>query len=122
MGYWRCWRCWRCWRIAHGGSAEKQRAPVERAGVQLFLDPEQLVVLGHAVRWRGGTGLDLAGGEPHGQIRDGGVFRLAAAVAGDAPVAVASGQVDGGNRLGQRADLVDLDEDGVGYALVDAAP
>ena len=36
-------------------------------------------------------------------------------------VAVAMGQLDGVDRLGQRADLVDLDEDAVGDPLVDAA-
>jgi len=32
------------------------------------------------------------------------------------------GQLDGRNRLGQRADLVDLDENAIGDVLVDAAP
>ncbi len=56
-----------------------------------------------------------------GQVGDGRVFGLAAAVAGDAGVAVAVGQLDRVDRLGQRADLVDLDQDAVGDALVDAA-
>ena len=36
-------------------------------------------------------------------------------------IARALGHVDGGERLGQRADLVGLDEDGVGDVLVDPA-
>ena len=48
------------------------------------------------------------------------VFGLARAVADDGGVAGALGHLDGGEGLGQRADLVDLDQDRVGNALVDA--
>src|SRR5688500_20057866 len=85
----------------------KQRAGVERAGVELFFDAEELVVLGHAVAAAGGAGFDLAGAEADGEVGDGAVFGLAAAVAGNAGVAVAVSQVNGGDRLGERADLVD---------------
>ncbi len=49
-----------------------------------------------------------------------GVFGLAAAVADDAGVAEAAGQLDGFEGLADRADLVDLDEDGVGDLLLDS--
>ena len=39
----------------------------------------------------------------------------------DRGVAVAAGELDGVEGLGDGADLVDLDEDGVGDAFVDAA-
>ena len=55
------------------------------------------------------------------QVGDRGVLGLARAVAHHAAVAVPMGQVDGVERLGQRADLVHLDQEGVGGALVDAA-
>ena len=42
------------------------------------------------------------------------------AVGDDGAVARALGQLDGLERLGQRADLVDLDEDRVGEPLADA--
>ena len=42
------------------------------------------------------------------------------AVADDGGVAGALGHLDGGEGFGQRADLVDLDQDRVGDALVDA--
>ena len=56
----------------------------------------------------------------HGQVGDGGVFGLAGAVGDDGGVAGAVGHLDGVQGLGQGADLVDLDEDGVGDAQLDA--
>jgi hypothetical protein len=56
-----------------------------------------------------------------GQVGDGGVFGLAAAVAGHRGVAVAVGQLNRVDRFGQRTDLVHLDQDAVGDAFVDAA-
>ena len=59
----------------------------------------------------GRTGLDLAAVGGHGQVGDGGVLGLARAVRHDARVGGPGGQVHGVERLGQRADLVDLDQD-----------
>src|SRR5690606_28275482 len=87
---------------------------------QVFLDPQQLVVLGHAVRARERTCLDLAGVRAHGDVGDGGVLGFARAVADDGRVVGALGHLDGGEGFRERADLVDLDEDRVGDALVDA--
>ena len=80
--------------------------------LQLLLDADELVVLGHAVGPAGGAGLDLAGVAGHGQIGDGHVLGLAGAVAHDAGVAGLLGHLDGLERLGERADLVHLDENG----------
>src|SRR5690606_28790688 len=63
----------------------------------------------------------LPGAQGHRQVGDRHVLGLAAAVAGDARIAVAAGQFDRFDRLGQRADLVDLDQDAVADSLVDAA-
>ena len=56
----------------------------------------------------------------HRDVRDGRVFGLAGAMADDGGVVVVLGQLDGVERLGERADLVDLDEDRVGRAGVNA--
>jgi hypothetical protein len=48
------------------------------------------------------------------------VLGLARAVADDGRVVGALGHLDGGEGLGQRADLVDLDQDRVGDVLLDA--
>ena len=89
-------------------------------GAQFFVNPKKLVVFGNAVAAAGSTGLDLADAGGDCQIGDGVVFGFAGAVAHHSGVAVAFGQVDRFERLGQRADLVDLDQDRVGTALFDA--
>ncbi len=55
------------------------------------------------------------------KIGDRRVFGFTAAMAGNAAVAIAMGQLNRLNRFGQRSDLVDLDQDAVGDAFVDAA-
>src|ERR1019366_9575497 len=54
--------------------------------VQLLLDPQQLVVLGHPLGPSGGTALDLATVGRHGQVGDGRVLGLTRAVAHHAGV------------------------------------
>ena len=56
----------------------------------------------------------------YGEVGDEGVFGFAGAVADDAGVAEAAGQFDGFEGLGDGADLVDLDQDGVGDLLLDS--
>ena len=56
----------------------------------------------------------------HGDVGDGRVFGFAGAMADDGGVVVVLGQFDGVERLGERADLVDLDEDRVGRAGINA--
>ena len=64
---------------------ERGPARVARHGIDLLLDAEELVVFGDAVGARGGSGLDLPAARGHGQVGDGDVFRLAAAVAQRSP-------------------------------------
>ena len=52
-------------------------------------------------------------------VGDGRVFRLAGAVAHDRRVTAAAGHLHRIQRLAQRANLVDLDQDAVGHPLVD---
>ena len=73
-----------------------------------------------AVGAAGRAGLDLAGVDGDGDIGNGGVLGLAGAVGDDRRVACAVGHLDSVEGLGQGADLVDLDEDCVGGAQLDA--
>ena len=66
------------------------------------------------------AGLDLPAVGGDGEIGDGGIFRLARAVRHHRGVAGLVRHLDGGQRLGQRADLVDLDQDRIGDAVLDA--
>ena len=99
----------------------EQRTAVYRAVAQNLFDPEQLVVFRHTVGTRGRAGLDLAGAQCNRQVGNGRIFGLAAAVARNRRVAVPLGQLDRFDRLGQCADLVDLDQNAVGDLFVDAA-
>ena len=58
-------------------------------------------------------GFDLAGAGGDGQVGDEDVGGLARAVADDRGVFPFLGVVDGGQRFGHGADLVELDQDGV---------
>src|SRR3972149_6351562 len=57
----------------------------------------------------------------HREVRDEGVLGFARAVRDDGAVAAALGEVDALEGLGERADLVQLDEDRVGDPLLDPA-
>src|SRR5690606_25415035 len=96
-------------------------AGIRGALAQLLRDAQELVVLRDAVRAARAARLDLPAARRDGQVRDERVLRLAGAMRDDEAVAVAAGEVDRVERLGQRADLVDLDQDRVGDALADAA-
>src|SRR5882724_3141503 len=61
---------------------------IRRTVAELFLDPQELVVLRDAVGARGGARLDLAGAERDGEVGDRRVLGLARAVGHDRAVAV----------------------------------
>ena len=63
------------------------------------------------------AGLDLPAIGRDREIGDGRILGLAGAVRHDGGIAGALRHLDGGQRLGQRADLVDLDEDRIGDAF-----
>src|SRR5207244_8228118 len=99
------------------GDARVEGAPRPRRGVtQLFLDAQELVVLRGPLAARDRAGLALAGVDGHGEVGDERVLRLAGAVGDDRSVARALGELDRLARLRARADLVHLDEHGVGEA------
>jgi len=89
-------------------------------GAEFLVNPQELVVFADAICPGRCARLDLADAGCDGEVGDRGVFGLAAAVAHDGSVAVAMSQVDRFKRLGERADLVDLDEDRIGAAHFDA--
>src|SRR5688500_15648581 len=100
---------------------ERVAADVLGRLVELFRDAQQLVVLGDAIGAARAAGLDLAGARGHGEVGNERVLGLAAAVADDVAEARAASHLDRLERLGQRADLIDLDQDGVARVLLDAA-
>src|SRR5512133_1078284 len=66
---------------------ERRAAGVRRDVAEVFLDAQQLVVLGHAVRTRQRAGLDLARVGAHRDVGDGRVFGLAGTMADHGGVA-----------------------------------
>ena len=102
------------------GQAEGVPACILGGSAQLLLDAQQSVVLRDALAAGGRAGLDLAGARRDDEVGDGRVFGLAAAMADDRRPAGLLRHRDGVQRLGQGADLVELDQDGVRGALADA--
>ena len=98
----------------------KQPRTVDRIASQLFLDPQELIVFGDAIRAAGAAGLDLAAVGGDGDVGDRGVLGFTGAVADHAGPAGPMSHLDGLEGLGQGADLVDLDQDAIGAALGDA--
>ncbi len=99
---------------------ERNLAGVTCCVAEVFLDAQQLVVLGNALAACRSTGLDLAAADGNREVGDGGVLGLAGTVAHHRLVAVAVSEIDGVEGLGQGADLVDLHQECVGRTLDDA--
>src|SRR5512135_544252 len=98
-------------------------SPVEPGcRAEFLLDPEQLVVLRDPVGPRSGAGLDLSRGEPDDEIRDRAVLGLAGSMGHDGGPPCALRHLDRLDRFRHGADLVQLDEHGVGDALRDPLP
>src|SRR5580693_5530761 len=98
---------------------QRRPARIFRLGTQFLLNPQQLVVFGGAVRARQRAGLDLPAIGGNREIGDGGILGLAGAVRHHDGIAGLVGHLDRAERFGQRTDLVDLDQDGVGAAVSD---
>src|SRR3954471_15766413 len=95
-------------------------AAIERLLAELLLDAQELIVFGGPIGTRKGAGLDLPAIGGDGEIGDGGILGLARTVRHHRGIAGLVGHLDGRKRLGQRADLVDLDQDRVGPSRLDA--
>src|SRR5439155_1572597 len=91
-----------------------------RACLELFLDPDQFVQLRDPLP-ADGAGLDAEAPEGHGEVGDRIVRGLARPVRHHGRVPGGMGQVHGGSRLGERPNLVRLNKDSVGGALLDPA-
>ncbi|TQS33385.1 hypothetical protein Golomagni_06272, partial [Golovinomyces magnicellulatus] len=120
--------------IAHNARATAPQLRVTRAGVGFkqtsvdagvhgrgleARDAEELVVLGSALRSARSTGLDDADAQTDDEVRDGHVLGLTGAVRHhDAPV-VRLGELRRLDRLGDGADLVDLEQQTVARLLLD---
>ncbi len=94
---------------------------IRRSQSQLRFDAQQTIVFGDPVGAAQRTRLDLARSGTHRQIRDGGIFRLARPMGNHRRVARRLGHSNGLQRLSERTDLIELDQDGVGDSLIDTA-
>src|SRR5262245_36842634 len=100
---------------------EDRRAREARFVTELIADAQQLVVFRDAIAARRRASLDLACVGCDREVRDEAVLALARAVRNDRGVARMLRGAHGFEGFGQRADLVDLDEDRVRDPVVDAA-
>src|SRR4030095_11939841 len=93
---------------------------VDRARAELLFDAEQPVVLRDAVGAAERSGLDLTGAGRNREVRDRRILRFPATVRDHGPVAGCLCGAYGFERLGECADLVELDQDRVRDLLLDA--
>ena len=105
----------------HRDLTEDSSAGVAGRRPKFRFDAHQLIVFGGAVAAGQAAGLDLPAVGSDGEIGDGGVFGLAGAVADDGAPAGAMRDFDRFKRLGQGADLVELDQYRIGRASLNAA-
>src|SRR5258708_2386603 len=82
-----------------------------------FLDAQAFVPFRHALGAREAADLELAHAPAHREVHDGDIFRFARARRDDGAVAGLARGVPAGERLGERADLVRLEEHGVARAV-----
>lgn len=101
--------------------SREDRSTVSGCIAEGFLDSQQLVVFRDAIGPRCRTGFDLPGSHGDGQVGNRCVLGFTTAVAHNRGISAAPGQFDGFHRLGQRADLIDLDEDTVTNIFGDSA-
>ena len=86
-----------------------------------FRDSQQSIVFSQPLAAGDRADFDVVGRDADGQIGQKIVFGLAAAGADDRAIAVFLASRSVRQRLGQRADLIHFDQDGVGDVFVDAA-
>src|SRR5208282_4523295 len=98
---------------------ERRTPRVHRLWAEFLLDPQQLIVLGGALAARQRAGLDLPAIGRHREVGDGGILGLARAMRYHGRVAGFVRGFDRRQRLGERSDLVDFDQDGIGDAISD---
>ncbi len=99
---------------------ESAQFAVDCRCAQAVLNAEQAVIFAHSLTAGRGTGLDLPGTGGHSQIGNGGILGLTAAMGDDSAVARRSGDLHGLHGLGKCADLIGLDQNGIGSPLANA--
>ena len=80
---------------------------------------EVLVELGQTLRAAGSTGLDLARSDTHDDVSNGDILSIAGAVGHHHAPFTSVGVLGSLDRLGESADLVDLEEQGIGGLWLD---
>ena len=99
--------------ILQVNSVAELLAGVDGVGTELLLNTEDLVQLGQTLGAARSTGLDLARAETDSNVGNGDILSLTRAV-GHHDTPVVGVRVLGGlDRLGQRTDLVDLEQKSV---------
>src|SRR5690554_4495583 len=96
------------------------QATIRCFAFQRFFNAQQLVVLGNPVRTAQRTSLYLARAGSHRQVSNSGIFSFTGTVGNHRRVAGVLSHFDGIQSFRQATDLVELDQDGVTNALLDA--
>src|SRR5207249_3775115 len=96
-------------RPLHTIAEANTRLPREdRAFSKRLFDPQELVVLADAIGAARRAGLDLSGAGADGEVGDRRILRLTRSVRDDRAVVGVGGHLHGVERLGDRADLIQL--------------
>lgn len=95
-------------------------ASVNSCIAEFFFDAQKLVVLGNALGTSRCASLDLTGVGGNCEVSNGDVFGLAGTVRGHRTVAVTVCFLNRIEGFGERTDLVDLNQQSVGGAKLDA--
>ena len=104
--------------FGHPRSFAEVFARVHGLVAELFLNAQELVVLGGALATARGARLDLASAQAHCQVGNVGVLSLSTAVAGHHPPVVLLGEFNRSDGLRHGADLVHLEQQTVGGFLL----
>mmetsp|Transcript_38092 Transcript_38092/g.76335 ORF Transcript_38092/g.76335 Transcript_38092/m.76335 type:complete len:202 (-) Transcript_38092:853-1458(-) len=112
---------WHGFSLVHPSGRAEACAGVRSRLAQLLLDAQQLIVLGETLGAAGRAGLDLACAEADGEVGDVGILGLTGPVRSHHAPARCLGILDGLDRLGNRSDLVDLEQQSVGCLFFDRA-
>ena len=95
---------------------------IEPSGrAEFFLDAQELIVFCDAISARGRTRFNLASAGGNGEVGDKRVFSFAGAMRDNRVVAGFARHFDRVDGFGHAANLIELDEDGIGNSLFDAA-
>jgi len=87
---------------------------------EFVLNLQEAVVFRDALAAAGRACLDLPHAGGHGQVGDAGVIGLTGTVRDDSAVSILAGNLNAFERFRQSADLVELDQNGIGDSVFDA--